>query len=882
MNNNRRITLGLDFDGILPRCYDTPFSCRMGPAAFLSFLEVHTGTACISESFLERTAAFMGVIRERENTLVFFRDSWKTAPFAVAQTLLSYIDEWYLNGWNGTADGMAPASRLGELASLAAASEQRVAGCIGQRLNRVGEAIDSGIRVPLGMLELVDPIPSWPAAWQRVLSRLPCDSGAAAAVPAEPVTLQDKSIQIFTCDSPVSAARYIAHSGIGSGAKDAIIAETEAALLDDAFRTAGKPGTGPAGVPVSSISSASCRLLPQALALLKQNPPLDTVLEFLASPLCPLAPVGYFFAAAISKSAGRKGKSWDEAMEKARQNYTETGKNPDDIQVALEKWLPPTGSEGDTIGRTRVITVAENVSSFLLSLIQGKKQTDPFASERLASVRQSCLLLIRVLGLLGPSFDEIPWGIVEQFTELSLGQFNAPGHCRREAGSAQVFSSPAQLDGRVETLVWFCPAAQLPVQADIWNTAEKKQLEGNKCIFKSPVELNAVYTEKMRRALGLVDTRLVVFISTADRETSPLQVELSSPGPIETHKLPAIETDILDGTCDGTVSVPVRALPSFARWWKVSASIAPKDVIGDKWKASHSQFDLFINRPAQWVLKYEACIKEGAALSVPAESLYRGTCAHLMVERLFNAYKDSAIRLDDSTFAEWFDTALVTALEECAAPYLEKIRSAELTKYRKVLSESIRSLSSLLVSVSAKDIMPEVKLEGTIDGITVTGSADVFFDTPNHGTGLIDMKFSHQRDHYTSLLLRDADIQLILYAELLNQMKGRVPASAYWLFPLQRLVSRKGLPFPDPIPDIAAGLPHADRLSRLIRSIRWRNSLLSQGFIEAVCEETFNLTNEGTQPADIDPPVGAIPKAREKPKDSYDPYVTLYGWKENV
>lgn len=901
MNTKRCITLGLDLDGTLTRFSSSPFACQMGPTAFLSFLEVHTGYASEGVSSLERIASCISVLRAHEDEMSFYRPSWNTAPFAVARTLLSYIDDWYISGWDGSSEGFGESDWLEELALLASYASLSVAPGIGQRLSRIRKALASGIHVPVDTIELVDSLDEWPGAWRQVISLLPFTERKSARVTSFPGKPGQLDISVYSYDNPISAARYIAHTGIALGSRDVLLAENEAVILDEAFFNSGKPrpGSKTGSSARSSISAATSQILPLALALQKKNVPLKLVLEFFVSPVCPLESVSYFFAKAISSSGGRKGKDWDAALEKAQERFLKQGEDPDQIAVLLEQWIPSDGSDGDEIDRERVIRTAEKVAFFLQKKSRSSKLADTYNTENLCAVARSCMLFIHTMKLLGPSFTMVPWGLVDQFVELALNQFCTDIPARREVYSPYTLSGPGQLLDSCDTLVWFCPAVPPSANPDIWNKREKELLAKNGCTFISLTEMNSAYLRKMRRTLNLIEKRLVVFLPSVSVEATPLQIELESFKLIDENRILPVENEIFDGKLSGTLQTSCRPLPGYTRWWHLPFSMSPRAEGKKEWLASHSQLEKFIKRPAEWVLSYSAGIKEGASLSVPTEPLFRGTCAHLMVERLFEKFGDRGILLSPEEFTEWFFPALNLALEECAAPYLEEEYSLEVIKYKIVLERSILRLCEFLKSIGAKNIRSEVDLKGILNDIPIRGSADLVFDAADGRSGLIDLKYAHKSDDYIKWKLNDTDTQLILYTEILKQMNGTVSESAYWLFPVQKIISRKGKLFQDSIGSIEFPLDHKTRVARLVNSIEWRDNQLADGYVEAVCENTYCLDEPVETSLQQEPPENAIPKEREKPskkqkvageqgslskpaKDFYDPYLTLYGWRANI
>ena len=865
----RRIILGVELDGIPSFPGTDPFERRMGPLGFLSFLETHLGLPADTAAGIERIAALMAILRAREKEFPSWQESWHSAPFAVAKKLLSLLDELWLNGWNGGTDGFAASALLSELGALSGYARETVPPGVGERLAAIRDALEKGFQVPLTGLVLADPIEDWPAAWARVINLFSFKNRDYPDYAASRATLDPARVRLYSFDSAISAARHIALCDPDPG-RDVIIAETNVGILDGSLHAAGLPATGcrqTLGNGGARVPS-SFQILPLALILQGENPPLQALLDFLVHPLCPLAPYGYCLAEAVSTSAGRSGPEWDGAIARAKEQCAERGDDPARLEALLEEWIPASPAPGE-LRASVAIRTAKAVRDHFASRKNGlEDHADTVAVAGLA---------LRSFTILADSYATLPKGIVDGIIDLAESPFARSPVNRREAGAPLALPSPGALIDASRRLFWFCPAPPAQAPRQRWTRAETESLSRNGCAFIPATRLDAIYPARMRRALSLAQGQIEIFVQSAREEDPAVLVEFLA------RKDARFAVETVEGvlfTRDDP-KVDARALPPLRRWIELPFDATPKTLIGKDWMASHSQLDTFIYRPMQWVLSHPARIREGAARTLPRESAMCGVCAHLLVERLFERHGDGAIGLDDAAYEGWFAREFPRVLSETAAPFLDSAKALERFQFESTVKGSIRALRAELKRRGAENVQCEKKLEGEIFGTPFKGYVDLFYETESGGTGIIDMKYSHSEDKYRKLVDDETDSQLILYAELEFASSKILPETAYWLFPLSTLVARSG-----------PGMGHDARLERIRTSFDWRTALLADGFVECVSRDTLERGIACTEPERSNPPTTALPPKVEwktdgtlkNPiqEDRYDPYIGLYGWGEKA
>lgn len=858
----RTIILGLDLDGAPIETNDPLFVQRMGPSAFLDFLEIHCGIVTETMTKIERIAVFLGILAENIGRFPSFQKSWMNAPFATARRLLEWIDTWYLSGWNGTiqvftATGMPEeVVRIHELAFLESSAGDRLGAGIGKRLLKVAAALRSGIGLPLASVEILDDMNDWPIAWQRMFALLPCSWKSFSENNNSP------TVSIFQFDSALSAGRYLAsmYEQISMDVKTCCIYEADSTIMDEILFDTGRPQTGSRGA--SGADSAS-QILPLALSLHRNPPNMSILLSFLSLPICPVGHLRIKLARTIAASGGIFGDAWNEAIEDERTKIIEKGHDPAKLDLFLKEWIPDERYGDFSFPRRVLLEKTALVLQYLENLGTSIDVT--------AAISRT-ILFHKTLNLLGPTYENLNWSIIEDILAMVASVRNTNILNRSEAGALRVWDKPGAVCSPCENLVWYMPKpSNLPVDFP-WSMSEKNLLSTHGCVFSSLFERSSRSLRIARRVLNLAAKNIVLILPSVRSELSLAELILRYAKERFVIQDISGDTHILRNSLPKLEPVKYLPLPKLNRWWKIPVDAGPSD----KWKNSYSQTQQFITRPAQWLLERKAKIQAGTILSLPDLPTYTGTCAHRLVEALFFDFNKQAIFLSVTDYDAWFEKTFPLVLEKFAYPYTSNDAVHERVNFHDRLHSSVRTLCQFLKEIKAINIQLEQRLEGDILGAYFIGSADLVFDTPSGKSGIIDMKYSGWIDGFIEKLQTDTDIQLTIYAELFQKMKNILPETAYWLFPREKLVARNSVFYPGAV--IASSRrDHQTRLSMIAKSIEWRKKQIAAGRIEVVSVATTDLVEVGKAVTEFAPP-GSLPKA--EPYDAFDQYLDVYGWSE--
>lgn len=871
IKNERTIILGIDFDGAPVQGDDPLFVIRMGPKAFLDFLEIHSGLIPGHSSPIERIASFMAVLKENKGSFPFYTDSWEKAPFASAKRMLEWIDTWYLQGWSGEIDRTAGFSKKSvdpilELAALEKASRTRGNPGTGRRLLELTTVLGKGIHIPLKKLEFIDNLDDWPAVWQRVFKKLSCEQQIYNWNPAETGNKGKlKEAVIWEYDSAVTAFRYLSqYIDIDNDNKQLnphLILEAEGNLRDEILSVYAKPETG--SRENSSNDSAS-QILPLALSFQKEPLDMTSLLAFLSLPVCPLGGIRYKLAESVADSGGIYGTAWKKAIEKSKELWKKWDKDESGLEEFIDSWIPKIKQPEQTFSKQTALDTAQRVIDFLRKA--HKKHYDTALAQ--------AALFCRTLELLGESYNELPWSLLKDI--LSLSSVSATGNPlnKWEAGAMRPWSNPGAIFEDIDTLIWFCPQNR-SVRSDWpWSVVQKSLLEANNCNFQSPDISSSRFSRLASRVLTRTKDKIIIVVPSGRNELSPVEMLLRYGNITLPVVYKNIEELVFADSSVNTREVLKTPLPPVKGSWNIPKNISP----GTDWRTSYSQINTFISRPAQWLLEKKAYIKTGTILSLPELTTFTGTCAHGMVEQLFIDYGDRALDLGEADFFQWFDKTYPGFLENFAYPYLETTAVQERIGFSNNLKSSIRVLCHNLKEAGAVKIKMEVPVSGKCFNVSFWGSADLSFEKKDGSAGIIDMKYSTWLSGYQKKLEQDTDIQLTLYAELYKQTFGQLPETAYWLFPKEILLTRQ----PDFFPGsgyVQSDSNHNERLAMIKSSTLWRKAQLKEGIVEIVSSAVSELLEPEENELLLSPEDG-LPI--EKPFDNYDPYLTLYGWRDEA
>ncbi len=334
------VRFGLSFDAGLPETPETSIGrVTAGAAGLLSILETQLGLLIPKTSQANRLVQYRSCLIQFDSPGRFYNQSFHADPFGVTKTLLSWRDQWYLAGWDGSFGKMV-SKRLRDMADVEERACSEVAPCVGQRSQVVLKALESR-KIQIEKIELIDAIFDYPQLWQKIPSHfktveLNIDGQGPSASkqsdlgrlqsplwainqeegtkPQEIKLTDDGSVVVLTARSREVSARFLAEYIKSKAGKwdTVILCGEKGALLDQALASVDEARCG---FGAASGWRPPLQALPLALSLIWE--PLDpyALQQFLTHPVGPLpARARRRLADALVKAPGIGGRPWQEAL----------------------------------------------------------------------------------------------------------------------------------------------------------------------------------------------------------------------------------------------------------------------------------------------------------------------------------------------------------------------------------------------------------------------------------------------------------------------------------------------------------------------------------------------------------------------------------------
>jgi hypothetical protein len=327
-------------------------ACR--PVVFIELLEQRLGLGAISLSKGRRIAAYQDVLIQyrSQNESCFYSESFLTAPWAVAETLLNWRDLLRISGWNGQLKELG-SDRLNCLASIEELFPIQFRSSEGDRLHRVIDALEHRNAGEIH-IHSIDPQSWYPEMWKRLLTHLnarfvepdfPSCDGSDLGRLKEVLMGQrehfdykkDGSITLFSAYSESLLGKAGAHFLDQHHGSSVLIHGENMPLLDNAIRQIHQPSIGTASISMH-------RPIPQLLGMIltMRWKPFDPRLmrDFLLHPECPVSSTLRFrLVKAMDQHPGIGNPIWMEAIESANQRLEEKFKDDETTQKKAIKHL---------------------------------------------------------------------------------------------------------------------------------------------------------------------------------------------------------------------------------------------------------------------------------------------------------------------------------------------------------------------------------------------------------------------------------------------------------------------------------------------------------------------------------------------------------------
>ncbi|MEX2443138.1 MAG: PD-(D/E)XK nuclease family protein [Alkalispirochaeta sp.] len=807
---------------------------RVGPRGLLTEFERSLGLPSVELTVTERVSCFrelLGAVADDGEP--FWKSSLAVDQYAVAQDLLRIRDEFVLAGWDFTADTQAP-QRLRDLSTLE--RDRALSGPTGDlrgiadRYRAVVSALASGDRrdgIPgIASIECADRRDLLPRPWSRLLTML---DDAGLMVTERPIVapmeepngfsnrerllaiLRDQSdeasergarieldhertVFVIRGGTVAEYAQHIARGTLGfavNGGRQAIIAPRASATLATAFAHVGHPrpraGADAEVPPVAAL----VRLLP---AFLFDPLDVDRVAEFLSVRPNPLgsAPARRLLRA-LQNRPGLGSTHWKQAVEKLDEKQ----------RAAYEAWFGLVRvPEGEPCPATKAVLPFERLGSWARRMAH----TPGGMPVNWLSLESTCRRIT----------EQITAAYADGISRLQLEQLIArmvPSEdgMRAEAGAVPVFSSAAELDALVDSLVWmpFCATSSTDGALYDWlREDERRWLAERGVTLDTPEDLAMRERAEVARAVEMART---VWLCVPDHDDG----EPVRPHPVYQFLTARREASSFTHTLDElTGSLPeltFTAPPALRDEWHLAE--IPVDSLEQS--ISFTRLNTLLTVPHAWVAEYAAGLTPTRGYAVPHGAWLYGSLAHDLADAWFSRADWSD--LGPSDFSAWFRTAFDEYVRTVGTPLVRPGREAERARVRAVTHDGVFALDRLLRERGWRPVAAESDLTGTIGGKPVHGRADVLCTT---GEGeeisvVIDLKWQGEPKRREEVESGSA-WQLGFYAAISGAPPDEVEAG-YFILDRRRLVALGG------------GDPMVQTMTALEAHYRQRRDELTEG-----------------------------------------------------
>ena len=464
--------------------------------------------------------------------------------------------------------------------------------------------------------------------------------------------------------------------------------------------------------------------------------------------------------------------------------------------------------------------------------------SDEMQKAQLSLVRNECAA---VLSMLETETDErMPFNKLMAFvSDLKAGvdmlQYEA------EVGSRTVISNPGQLASPAKSIIWcdFYNEPKETLKYDFLLPGEKEAFKKSISLWDEDTEreyncqikmLPFQLTEKV--TLVVIDRKV-----TEDVETHPLYIQLQkkiknldeftqNPDVNKEYKSLLEEATVLDNGIEGEVEGITIKNAKLIRW--------PDH-------ETYSSFEQIVYNPFDYAFGYLAGISALGNSSLPKVYQAYGTCAHAVIETLFNKYDDiessGTVSYIKENIKNNFDKVFNDMVNGCGAVLLLKENLLNFPNYKSKVFDCVNALVKFLednkLHVLACEPWLENKEMGFEGGIKIGGYADMILADEQNNPIVFDFKwYPGKADTFKKKIEENKSLQLELYKYLTKELAGsEAKAVAYVIIPEVTVVSAQKFAGDN---TVKVTVKDADEqlLPKLKNSYKYRREQISNGFIE--------------------------------------------------
>lgn len=874
----------------------------MGPNALLSWLEGQLGLLYEEsndylrmEQYRQSLKAVVARKEAQGKQPPFYQKSLQSDSLATASALLDRRDELRLLGWEFTNDTELP-PRLQALAEV----EQSLRQIYGElhpgfadRFALMRKALDE-LNIPLQSLQLREPEQHWPPAWQAFFEQLRSKGisvhsrpapGLASdkqlghlqkhlrgqdSTPLDESVEPDGSILLFRAKRETDLAIFLSKLFFQNPQyRPLLLIPEKNRALDNALIQESLPSLG-------ILSDSLARPTLQVLKLMGSFlwKPLDPykVLEFLSLQKKPFdEQLAKRIAGVMAERPGIGSSRW--SFEVARffeKQEAAAAENPSK-QKKLEKarehynfWFNRRRVPADqSVDIRTVMELFRYVERWARAEQKQSKEQDEQLQNSLLVLQAQARRIVELLEVFPESENRLSALQLERIVRTVYEPAPLQFRLAEKGHLDYVHQGSAILEAVPELLWWnFIHTEQEP-GFPRWYPAELRYLQRQLGWEpESPAQENQRKLWQRRQAPLYCQERLVLllpdFVEGKAVLPHPLWGDLKAlfgESYLEkcTYQLPESPANALFEMFDFPKQevLPIAPISRPKPYLKMEQA----DNLQAREQESHSSLQSLFFYPYQWVFKYKVKLNGASLLSVVDERRMYGNLAHSLFEGLFKEQMESQRHWTQEEVYAYIQNNYRGLMEREGAVLLLYGRDPDRINFVQRTQFAAWTLLQAIQENGWQIWAIEKSLQGTFQGIAISGIADLILHNDKKEFAIVDLKWSGKKRR-SDAIINQEDLQLVLYSRLLCDSHPKETVdnwahTAYFIIQDAQLLARNDFAFGR---QVQALVPDADHLSiqqdiweKMQNTYQWRMQQFQKGLIEIRTEETLNAIEESQE-----------------------------------
>jgi ATP-dependent helicase/nuclease subunit B len=889
------IKLGLWLDektNIPPSTISSGGVLVVGLSGFVSYLEDCIGLACDTDVVeVLRVEQYRLRLKACLSEAVFYAASYEVDALETARAVLALRDELVLGGWNLDAIGADAPPRLQVLRQLEQTTEYPLSSGFADRYAQVWQALaystDEDITLPFDTIELADPLGLLPLPLVRLLTLLrerkgvrvldaPALTSCAQAgtdlhvlqtllLTSSGQTMRghlltgDGSLGMLCAQYETDAASYLAKliRLNGESVSPCYLIPQKSRVLDQAFIMEGLPSMG---IPSASLARPTLQIIKLMDAFLWE--PIDPfkIMEFVSLAIKPLHDeLATVIANVMAETPGIHGERWNRDVYhffdtlEARA-ATDTNIDVQKVRGEYSFWFERKRyPAGGSIPRSEPIALY----SYIHRWARKAYDSMPDTFQSLLVLAEQARRVCDILEALPDEESTLTALRLERIVRSIYQPAPVVFVPAQKAHAKHVFHEGGIVEPEEEILWWGFQRTLAPPLYDTWRLAERQYLYAHGgVLLDTPTRRLEVYRYTMLLPIMRCRKRLLLVYTSmyGGSNTDPHFLNNYLEAIFDNWKQQIWYIDRSDTppqwartwALPTTLPLPKRLFPAPRPYIQLPADVH----ISLREEESYSSLESLFYYPYQWVFRHKLELRKSAILSIVDPNTLKGNLAHSIFQHIF--LKESIHTWKREQVEAWFKSNMYWFLKRQGATLLMYGQEPEQLQFKNKLVDAVWILIKMIQNNNWKIYGVEKNLQGRFCNIGIKGIADLVLENAQGQKCVVDMKWTSNSNKYQELIKSGEDLQLILYARLLDD-DDTWAHTAYYIINRTVAYSRNNDAFKE-AKALASDTNYIEVCKTIYhqmeKTLDWRIQQLQQGLIEIRTEHTAQAL-EQENPANV-------------------------------